>query len=118
MELAREDKMELAIEGGTTESAASEPGVVTAAVSVKTEESSRVDPALLDRLLEMANVYRNEGNLWQAMAMYWELVEDYPGTPQSEAAWAVLLELAATYEHDGARHLARGIYERLLSLSC
>jgi len=114
MELAREDQMELVIEGGTTESAGSEPGVVTAAASARTEEVSPVDQALLSQLLMMAHVYRDEGNLWQAMVMYWELVEDYPGTPQSDAARAVLLELATSYERDGARHMARSIYKRLL----
>jgi hypothetical protein len=42
-------------------------------------------------------------------------VEDYPDTPQSDAARTVLLELATSYERDGARHMARGMYERLLS---
>ena len=47
------------------------------------------------------------------MEMYWELVEDYSGTPQADKARDVLLNLATSYERNGARHEARSIYERL-----
>lgn len=69
--------------------------------------------AVLERLLSMAQAYRNEGSLRQAMEMYWELVEDYSGTPQADKARDVLLNLATSYERNGARHEARSIYERL-----
>ena len=72
------------------------------------------DHAVLDRLLAMAQTYRSEGNQWQAMDMYWELVEDFPGTQQAEEARKVLFDLAMSYEHNGARHEARSIYERLV----
>ena len=114
MELATKNETELVMEATATEPGRNEPEVVEAGASTKPEDLPRIDPALLGRLLEMANVYRDEGNLWQAMVMYWELVEDYPGTPQSDAARAVLLELATAYERGGNRHLARSIYERLL----
>jgi len=105
--------------GPTTELTATEPkrndsGVAEAEVSAKAEERSPVDQALLGRLLAMAHRYRSEGDLRQATVMYWELAEDYPGTPQSNTARAVLLELATSYERNGARHMARSIYERLL----
>lgn len=114
MELATKNEMELVMEATATEPGRNKPEVVEAGASTKPEDLPRIDPALLGHLLEMAHVYRDEGNLWQAMVMYWELVEDYPGTPQSAAARAVLLELATSYERDGARHMARSIYERLL----
>ena len=69
---------------------------------------------LLERLLAMAHRYRSDGNLRQAMELYWELAEDHAGTPEADAAKAVLLELAASYEREGARHMARSIYKRLL----
>ncbi|HZY31241.1 MAG TPA: hypothetical protein VFF86_06315 [Candidatus Methylomirabilis sp.] len=69
---------------------------------------------LLERLLAMAHRYRSDGNLRQAVELYWTLAEDCPGTPPADAAKAVLLELAASYEREGARHMARSMYERLL----
>ncbi len=68
----------------------------------------------LDHLLAMAHRYRREGNLRQAMEMYWKLLEDHPGTAQSLEAQESLLELAETYDRDNARHTARAVYERIL----
>ena len=72
--------------------------------------------ALLGRLLAMAQRYRSKGNLGQAMELYWELAEDYPGTPEADAASVMLLELAASYERNEAPHMARSMYERLLGM--
>lgn len=70
----------------------------------------------LDHLLAMARRYHSEGNVWQAMEMYWMLSEDHSGTAQSLEAEKSLLELAETYERDEERHLARAVYERLSDL--
>ena len=70
--------------------------------------------AVLDRLFAVAQAYRNDGSVRQAMDLYWELVEDFPETRQANDARKVLLELASQYEREGARHAARTIYERLL----
>jgi len=67
----------------------------------------------LDHLLTMAQRYRSEGKLRQAMDLYWGLLEDHPETTQAQGARGKLLELADVYEHDGLRHQARAIYERL-----
>lgn len=69
---------------------------------------------ILERLIAMGKAYRVEGNQWQAMEIFWEIVEDYPEAPQSAEARNILLEFARNYERNGARHLARDIYERLL----
>lgn len=77
-------------------------------------EDSSVNDRLLDRLLGMAHRYRSEGNLRQAMEMYWALLENHTGTAQAHGARVSLLDQAEAYERDGARHVARAIYERLL----
>ena len=84
--------------------------------SLVMESSAAADQALIGRLLAMAHRYRSDGNIRQATEMYWTLVEDYPGTPQADAARAVLLELATSYERNDARHMARGMYERLMGM--
>lgn len=89
-------------------------GLAKAGRAPVSTELFAVDLAVLDRLLAMANAYRSEGHHRQAMELYWELAEEYPGTPQFDVARTVLLELAAAYERQGARRMARSIYERLL----
>lgn len=112
--------MDPVVESTTVNLATKEPGSVEAAEAAQasrppaSEEALSVDQATLERLLAMANAYRSEGHHRQAMELYWELAEDYPGTPQSDAARTVLLALASGYEGSGARHIARSIYERLL----
>jgi len=73
-----------------------------------------VNGRVLDRLLGMAHRYRSEGNLRQAMELYWNVLENHPGTAQAEGACVSLLDQADAYERDGARHVARAVYERLL----
>jgi len=80
------------------------------------ESSAAANQALLGRLLAMAHRYRGEGKLRQATELYWTLAEDYPGSPQADAARAVLLELATSYERNEARHMARSMCERLMGM--
>lgn len=78
------------------------------------EYRSHVILQSLDHLLAMAQRYRSEGNLRQAMEIYWTLSEDHSETEQAQWSQDRLLELADVYECDGSRHQARSIYERLL----
>lgn len=78
------------------------------------ERRSEAVHRCLDHLLIMAHRYRSEGNLRQAMEMYWRLSEDHSETAQAMEAQESLLELAEAYERDDARHTARAVYERLL----
>jgi len=48
------------------------------------------------------------------MDLYWYVLENHPGTAQAEGACVSLLDQADAYERDGARHVARAVYERLL----
>ncbi|OGW51691.1 MAG: hypothetical protein A2V62_04810 [Nitrospirae bacterium RBG_19FT_COMBO_58_9] len=112
--------MDPEVESTTVEPATTEAGGVDVAGAAQaglapaSEEARPVDQTVLAWLLVMANAYRSEGLYRQAMELYWELVEDYPGTPQSDAARTVLLEIALGYGGSGVRHMARSIYERLL----
>jgi hypothetical protein len=77
------------------------------------EHRSEVILQSLDHLLSMARRYRSEGQMRQAMGIYWMLSEDHAGTAQAQGAQDSLLELADLYERDGFRHQARAIYQRL-----
>ena len=70
---------------------------------------------LLDRVLTMAKRFHAEGKLREAMELYWELAEERTGTAEANAANAMLLELAASYERNAAPHMARSIYLRLMA---
>ena len=99
---------------GASAARRSKPAVLKAGGPAKPEADAGANQMLLKLLLAMAQRYRCEGKLREAMDLYWELVEDHPGTADAGAAKAVLLELAASYERNDASHMARSIYERLL----
>lgn len=104
----------LTMKSGASAPRKSKPATLKVRGPAKPEAGTGANPALLGRLLAMAHRYRSEENLQQAIELYWKLAEDYPGTPQADAARAVLLELAEGYERDEALHMARSMYERLL----
>ena len=78
------------------------------------EHRSDVILRSLDHLFDMAQHYRSEGNLRQAMEIYWMLSEDHTETAQGQVAQDKLMEMADVYERVGSRHQARAVYERLL----
>lgn len=108
----------------------SEQTVVAIVITSESVDASQVDNGsatdagvspvtskeLLERLFAMAKRYRQEGNCRQAAKIFWSLIEEHSETPQAEAAKAELLMLAENYERAGNQHMARSIYEQLLSL--
>lgn len=69
---------------------------------------------LLGRLLKIADGYRAENALYQATSIYFELAENYPGTPAAYDGLERLLEIAERYEQEGKVRQARSLYERML----
>ena len=69
---------------------------------------------LLTRLLKIADGYRAEKALRQAIEIYFELAENHPATPAAQQAQKRLTEIGEQYERSGEFRQARGIYERLL----
>ena len=106
----------LMMESRATAPGRDEPAALEVDGSVKLEAGAAANQALLGRLLAMAHRYRSEGKLGQAVELFWTLAEDYPETPQADAASATLLELAAGYERNNAPHMARSMYERLMGM--
>ena len=69
---------------------------------------------LLQRLLRMADGYRANNGLRQAMEMYYMLAETHEDTPEGVQAAARLLDIAERFEREGKARQARAMYERLL----
>jgi hypothetical protein len=69
---------------------------------------------LLTKLLQLADRFRAEDSPREAMAMYFDLAEGHPGTPEAYDALERLLEIASQYENGGDIRQARSLYERLL----
>lgn len=69
---------------------------------------------LLTKLLQIADRFRAEDSPREAMAMYFDLAEGHPGTPEAYNALERLLEIASQYENGGDIRQARSLYERLL----
>jgi len=109
------DSHALMNESGPTAPGGCMPAALEADGPVKSEADAAANQVLLERLVAMAHSYRSEGNPRQARELYWALAENHPGTPQADAARAALLEMAASYGRNEARHMARSIYERLLN---
>ena len=69
---------------------------------------------VLARLLRMADGYRRSGQPYQAIEMYFELVDDHGETPQGIQAREHLMAVCEQYEQEGKMRQARALYERLL----
>lgn len=82
--------------------------------TISSTASTNEDGLPLERLLVMAQEYQSEGDLRQAVELYWSIVEDHSGTPQAKTAKAALLDLADNYQRNNERHMARSMYERLM----
>ncbi len=89
------------------------PHSASAAVAVA-EAPVASSSRILDRLVAMADAYLDEGSSYQALEMYFDLVNSYPDTPQADLASERVLEVARRHELAGELRQARSIYERLL----
>jgi hypothetical protein len=83
--------------------------------STRLEVGARKNGVLLHRLLAMAQGYRDGGDVRTAMDLYWLLAEEHQETREAVTAKEVLLEMAAGFERRRAPHMARSIYERLVT---
>ncbi len=74
-----------------------------------------IDVAAVQRasMLRMGQNWQKLGKLNQAIDAYLRIVEDNPGTEESEAAKAALLTIAGGFEQENRYHLAISIYDRL-----
>ena len=82
-------------------------------VYFETSEATVTSP-LLNRLLQMADGYRENGSLKQASEMYFALAEQHEKSSEGQQARERLVAIAATYEALGQPRQARSVYERLL----
>ncbi len=64
-------------------------------------------------MLRMGQNWQKLGKLNQAINTYLRIIQENPGTSESEEAKAALLEIAAGFEREGRYYLAIDIYDRL-----
>jgi hypothetical protein len=85
-------------------------------VTIVTKRNSDCEhQSLLPQLLAMAQGYRVAGDVRAAMDLYWLIAEEHQETRQAAIAKEVLLDMAAGYQRRRAPHMARSIYQRLLT---
>lgn len=106
--------------------AATAPAVPAAqappAAQATTHQAAQIEAApkldertpLLSKLLHIADMYRAEDSVHQAMSIYFELAEEHAGAPEAYDALERLLDIAKKYEDAGEIRQARSLYERLL----
>lgn len=93
----------------------SRPVEIESAVAlVEVVEAPRSRSRVLDGLLRMADTYRVNGAMHQALELYFSLIGEHEGSPQAEEAVDRVLDIAARYEQAGELRQARSIYEQLL----
>ncbi len=90
--------------------AAPPPHITVDAVEPPRDPRSKVLP----RLLAMADLYLNSGNLRQALEMYFDLYRNHEDSPEAIKAEDRILEVAKIHEQNGELHIARAIYEQLI----
>ncbi len=64
-------------------------------------------------LLRMGNAWLEQGELRQAIGVFLKVVEEYPGSDESNVAKSALLDIAQRYEKEGQLRLSLDILERL-----
>lgn len=69
---------------------------------------------LLARLLKMAQAYRRDGAIRQAVDLYLDVAEKDPTSAEAQSARTAVLEIADEYERTGNPRQARHLLERLL----
>ena len=84
--------------------------VIMSAGPSRVQSQARV----LAHLLKMADGYLAAHAVRQAVAIYFEVLEEYGGTQEAGRAHERLLEIADRHEKAGEFHQARSIYERML----
>jgi len=74
-----------------------------------------VDVASAQRasMLRMGQNWQKLGKLNQAISTYLRIVQENPGTSESEEAKTALIDIAIGFEQEGRYHLAISIYDRL-----
>jgi len=64
-------------------------------------------------MMRTAKTHEERGNVYQAIAAYFKLVEDFPGNDEANQAEEQLLSLAQELGEKGNIHMAMSIYSRL-----
>ncbi|HEX8997123.1 MAG TPA: tetratricopeptide repeat protein [Ktedonobacterales bacterium] len=79
---------------------------------------SQQDPSLRaqEAMLRMARDLQAQGHVHEALDMYTNLIEDYPGTQASVAASNAMVELAVYLEQQGMPRSALEVYHKLEEL--
>ena len=76
-------------------------------------ESKIGTDAVAGFMLQTAKTHEERGNVHQAIATYFKLVEDFPGTNEASQAEERLLSLAQELGKKGNVYMAMSIYNRL-----
>jgi len=67
-------------------------------------------------LFQRGRSWEEQGKFFQAIAMYFRLMEYHSGTVEAQGAREQLLDLAQRFEGEGKVHQTTHLYERLAAL--
>ena len=66
-------------------------------------------------MLRRGKSWQEEGKVYHAIGIYYELVEDYPDSDEAKKAREALMAIARNFEQKGRVYAANAIYRRLAS---
>lgn len=72
-----------------------------------------VNAATRGLLLRMGHAWFEQDDLRQAIDIYIKLIDEYPGSEESEAAQSRLMSISRNYEQEGLLRLSLAVLERL-----
>ena len=77
------------------------------------QERGTAADAMLGFRLRQGRSWDEDGQVYRAMSVYFDIVRDYPDSQEGTEAKARLMEIARAFEEDGQVYRALGLYDRM-----
>lgn len=88
-----------------------EPSEEAETIEAKSEDIAR------GAILDMAKTWEENGDVYQAIITYKDLIKTAPESPEAKEAKEGLLRIAQFYQKEGATHSALSIYSYMAKMS-
>jgi len=77
------------------------------------EGTARAAPVTEGFLMRTGRTYQEQGNIHQAIYVYFNVIDRHAGTKEAQEASDRLLKIAQEYEQNGQLYMAKHLYQRI-----
>ena len=77
------------------------------------QERGTAADAMLAFRLRQGKAWDEDGQMYRAMSVYFDIIRDYADSQEGIEAKARLMEIARAFEEDGQIYRALGLYDRM-----